>query len=72
MDETSDLSCKDSTRQYPADGSPLSCNSRFRVEFSSPSRVFELDQSDVLEEFRVDRHFLDLPDGRLDPKLVPL
>ena len=35
-------------------------------------QVIESDQLDVLEELRVDRNFLDLPDGRLHPQFVPL
>ena len=34
LDDTPDLSCKDGIRQYPADGSPLSCKQQ--VGGSSP------------------------------------
>jgi hypothetical protein len=42
------------------------------AEHPSRSRKVVVVRSDVLEELSVDLDFLDLPDGRYYPKLVPL
>jgi hypothetical protein len=39
LDDLSDVSCKDSTRQHPADGSPLSCNQLPCQERPIPARL---------------------------------